>query len=70
MKRCGGIPESSMNSYVKTIEKAREQDLMLAKSHEENAQAREEIAHLRSVTTSRESEIEAQAQEIAQLKAS
>ena len=44
MKSCGGIPESSMDSYVKTIKernefekKAREKDLMLAKAQEEIA---------------------------------
>ena len=76
MKRCGGIPEPLMDSYVKTIEernsfqeKVREQELMLAKSHdentkaqEENAKAQEEIARLKSLTDS-------QAQLNAQLKA-
>ena len=52
MKRCGGIPEPSMDSYVKTIEKVREQELMLAKSHDENAKAQEEIARLKSLTDS------------------
>ena len=47
MKRCGGIPESSMDSYVSTIEernslkkKAKEQDELLAKANEEIARLR------------------------------
>ena len=51
MKSCGGIPESSMESYVNTIKerdrfelKAREQDLMLTKALEEKSKAQEENA--------------------------
>ena len=52
MKRCGGILESSMDSYVKTIEERNSLELMLAESHDENAIAQEEIARLKSVTDS------------------
>ena len=69
MKSCGGIPESSMDSYVKSIEKgnrlekqARDQDLMLAK-------AKETIAHQDLMLTKSHGEnVRAQA-EIAELKA-
>ena len=62
MKRCGGIPESSMDSYVETIEQrnkfesiAREQtersDKFEKKTREQDlllAKAQEEIAELKA----------------------
>ena len=59
------MPETSLDSYVETIEKcnrfekkAKERDVMLAKAQQEIVQVREEMAHLRSATNSRESEVE------------
>ena len=55
MEKIGGIPESSMDSYVKTIEERNKLDGELA-------QAQEEISQLISAAGTREKEI-AQAQE-------
>ena len=69
IKRCGGIPEPSMDSYVKTIEernsfrqKVREQELLLARSHEENVKAQEENAQLRSIINNKDQGSEAKMQ--------
>ena len=69
MKRCGGIPEESMDSYVEQIEERNKFEEEKIQALEENVYLRsvtnakdEENAHLRSVTVVKD-------QEIAQLKA-
>ena len=75
MKRCGGIPESSMDSYVETIEernrfelKAGEQDLIIEKAYEEIAQVREENVQAREENVRVREELTKAQEEIAQLK--